>query len=110
MINIAVVKYKSTQTGSLTGKCCNVGSGHPRNLCNSTFIIFSFPFPHCFTCKRLTCSGLALVIVFDVSVALLLLSEPYIEVEVEIATERRCPWKRPAQSLFIFLQFCKRCS
>jgi hypothetical protein len=50
----------------------------------------------------------ASVIVFDASRALLLLGDGHVEVEVEVAGERRRPGKGPAHPPFVRLQFLER--
>src|SRR5262249_23768923 len=42
-------------------------------------------------------------------VAQLLAGERNVEIEIEVAAERRCPWKRPAHPLLVCLQLRKRC-
>src|SRR5207245_1295866 len=48
------------------------------------------------------------IVVFNLALAFLLLRERDGEVEIEVAVRRGCPWKRPAQSLLVCLQLCKR--
>src|SRR5689334_189705 len=48
--------------------------------------------------------GLALIVVFDLPLALLLLGKPHTEVAVEVAAERRRPGERPAHAPLVRLQ------
>src|SRR5262249_51335203 len=47
------------------------------------------------------------VVVFDASLALLLLGDPDVEVEVEVARERRGPREAPAHPPLVRLQLCE---
>ena len=73
-----------------------VGSGHGRDFGVGPLVAAQMP-------RRL-----APVIVFDASLALLLLGELDVEVEVEVAVERARPRKRPAHPPLVCLQLLER--
>jgi len=50
----------------------------------------------------------ALVVVFDGPFTLLLLGKRDVEVEVEVAADRRRPWKPPTHPLLVLLQLRER--
>jgi hypothetical protein len=79
----------------------HIGSGHGRDLGD---------WPLAATLRTLAPlpRRLAPVVVFDAPLALLLLGEPDVKVEVEVAAERGRPGKRPAHPPLVRLQLRKR--
>src|SRR5262249_17446213 len=96
VVNDSVLEGERAHARSLAHVRRRIGSTHGRER-GSPFA-GAFPWP------------LALVVVFEASLALLFFGESDTEVEVEIAAERRRPRKRPAQPLLVSLQLCQRCA
>src|SRR5436190_1832029 len=86
----------------------HVGSGHGRDLRDGSFAAAELPLLNGLSGERLRSRCLALIIVLDVSLALLLLGEPDIEVGVEVAAERRRPRERPPHPLLESVQLRER--
>jgi hypothetical protein len=101
VVDDAVLERERAHTRSLARVRGHVGSGHGRDLGDgplaATLRILA-PLPR----------RLAPVVVFDAPLALLLLGEPDVEVEVEVAAERRRPGKRPVHPPLVCLQLRKR--
>ena len=96
VVDDAVREHERAHARPLAGVRGHVGSGHGRDLGDRPLVAAQLP-------RRL-----APVVVFDASLALLLLGELDVEVEVEVAAERGRPGKRPAHPPLVRLQLLER--
>jgi hypothetical protein len=96
VVDDAVLEHERTHARPLARVRAHVSSGHGRDLRDRPLVAAQLP-------RRL-----APVVVFDAPLALLLLSELDVEVEVEVAAERGCPGKRPPHPPLVRLQLCER--
>ena len=94
VINDAVLERERAHARPLARVCERVGSACGCELDDDWR----------WSCCLIHCVAAALVVVFDGSRALLLLGERDVEVEVELAVERRCPGKGPSHSTLVRLQ------
>ena len=96
VVDDAVLERERAHARPLARVRGHVGSGHGRDLGDGPLVAAQLP-------RRL-----APVVVFDASLALLLLGELDVEVEVELAAERGCPGERPPHPPLVLLQLLER--
>ena len=95
VVEDAVLEHECAHARPLARVSGHVGSGRSRDVDDGPLV------------AQLPCP-LAPVVVFDVSLALLLLGELDVKVEIEVAAERGRPGKRPAHPPLVRLQLRKR--
>jgi hypothetical protein len=97
VVDDAVLEYERAHARSVARVRSCVGSGHSRVLSDGLRDL-----------RRIHRVAAALVVVFDGALALLLLGERDVEVEVEITAERGRPGKRPPHPPLVRLQLRER--
>src|SRR5206468_35870 len=80
VVDDAVLEHERAHARPLARVRGHVGSGHGRDLRDGPLAAAQLPLSNDLPCERLTCRRLAPVVVFDSSLALLLLGEPDAEV------------------------------
>ena len=88
VVDDAILEHERAHARSLARVRGRVGSAHGREFRDRPLAPARSPLSNGLPCERLTCRRLATVVVFNASLALLLLGKPHVEVEVEVATER----------------------
>src|SRR5258708_24723148 len=96
VVDDAVLEHECAHARPLARVGGHVGSGHGRDLSVGPLL------------PDQRHGRLASVVVFDASLVLLLLGKADVEVEVEVAAERRRPGERPPHPLLVRLQFRER--
>src|SRR5206468_3048532 len=108
VVDDAVLERERAQARPVARVRGDVGSGHGRDLRDGPLAAAQLPLSNGLPCERLTCRRLAPVVVFDTYLALLLLSERGVEVEVEVAAERGRPGKRPPHTPLVLKELRER--
>src|SRR6476661_1441034 len=88
MVDDSILEHERAHARPLASVGVHVGSSHGRYFRDRPLSPARSPLANSLPCERLTCRRLATVVVFNASLALLLLGEPDVQVEVEVATKR----------------------
>src|SRR5258708_3408880 len=97
-VDAAVLEHECAHARPLARVCGRVGSGHGRVRGDGLWDL----------CRRVHRVAAALIVVFDAPLALLLLGERDVEVEVEVAAARGGQWKGPPHPPLVRLQLRER--
>ena len=87
VVHSTVLEHERTHARSLASVGGHVGSGHGRDIRDWTLVVTRLPFSSSLPCERLMGRRFAPVVVFNASLALLLLAEPDVEVKVKVAAK-----------------------
>ena len=87
MIDDSILEDERAHARPLARVRGRVSPGHGREFRDRPLVLARSPLSSGLSCERLLCRGFALVVVFNASVALLLLCKPHVEVEVEVTTK-----------------------
>jgi hypothetical protein len=108
VVDDPVLEHERAHARPLACVCGHVGSGHGRDFRDWPLATAQLPLSNGLPCERLTLRLLAPVVVFDTSLALLLVGEPDVEVEVEVAADRGRPRERPPHPPLVRMQLRER--